>query len=365
MKFISFIKLAAATSCLISMLSLAEINLSGFASINAGKVLSGTGVEHYGVPPTFLADYPIVSAYSEEWDMAPESLFGLQITADLNDGLTAIAQLVGRGVDDYSPKFEWAYLSYDINENWTVQAGRKRLPLFYYSDFYDVGYAYVWMRAPADNYTWQIFNYNGINLMYNTDLGDWSLATNLYAGKEEDKENKLLGDFFFGDTTKEIWKDMMGGVINLSKDWFETRFTYMQYTNERDIGGEQVMWGGKDSRDGKFFGAAFNVDFDNWFILSEINRLDLEFDGNLDTNMITFGYRINNLTPFIVYSSMKQKGDGVIDGENHNTTSVGLRWDFHDAAAFKIQYDDVKDNSHDFAVAGDSKSLSFGVDLVF
>ena len=31
------------------------------------------------------------------------------------------------------------YLSYEVNDNWTIQAGKKRLPLFYYSDFYDVG----------------------------------------------------------------------------------------------------------------------------------------------------------------------------------------------------------------------------------
>ena len=365
MKAISLIKLITATSCLLSMQSHADINFSGFASINAGKVLSGTGVEHYDVPPTFLADYPIVSAYNDEWSIAPESLFGLQVTADLSDGLTAIAQLVGRGAEDYSPEFEWVYLSYEVNENWTVQAGRKRLPLFYYSDFYDVGYAYVWMRAPADNYTWQIFNYDGINVLYNTDIGDWSLAANIYTGKEDDKENKLLGDFFFKEETREIWKDMLGGVVNLSKDWFEARLTYMRYTNERFINNKETLWGGKNSREGQFYGAAFNFDFGDWFILSELNRLDLEFDGNLDTNMLTFGYRIDTLTPFIAYSSMKQKGDGVIDGENHNTTSVGLRWDFHNSAAFKIQYDDVKDNSYDYAVAGDSKALSFGVDLVF
>ncbi len=51
----------------ISASSYAEINISGFASINAGKVLSGTGVPQYGVEPTFLADYPNVSAYTEDY----------------------------------------------------------------------------------------------------------------------------------------------------------------------------------------------------------------------------------------------------------------------------------------------------------
>lgn len=235
MNISKFAKTTAASIALLSASASAEVSLSGFASINAGKVLNGSGVEHFGVEPSFLADYPNVSAYKEEWDLAPESLFGLQISADLSEGLSATAQIVGRGVDDFEPNFEWAYISYEFNDNWTVQAGKKRLPLFYYSDFFDVGYAYVWMRAPADNYTWQIFNYNGVNALYSGDIGDWSIATNIYLGREDDKENTLLGDFFFGETTREIWKDIVGGVVNISKDWLEVRLTHMQYTNERYI----------------------------------------------------------------------------------------------------------------------------------
>lgn len=350
---------------ILSMSASAEINLSGFASINTGKVLDGSGVKQFDLPPTFLADYPIVSAYEEEWNFDPESLFGIQASADVGEGLSAIAQLVVRGADDWDPKFEWAYVSYDINDEWTVQAGKKRLPLFYYSEFYDVGYAYVWMRAPADNYTWQIFNYTGLNAMYSTDIGDWSLATNFYAGKEDDKDNKLLGDFFFSAKTREIWKDIVGGVANISKDWLEIRVTHMQYTNERYIDGEKQTWGGDDQRDGKFYGLALNTDFENFFLLTEFSRLDLEFDGNLDTQMITLGYRISDFTPFVAYSKMEQEGDGVIDGENHSTSSIGLRWDFHSSAAFKVQFDKVEDNSFDYAVAGDSEALTFGIDLVF
>jgi hypothetical protein len=58
--------------------------------VNAGKVLNGTGVEHYGVPVTFLADYPIVSAYEDEWSLDPESLFSLQIMAEMSVDVKAV-----------------------------------------------------------------------------------------------------------------------------------------------------------------------------------------------------------------------------------------------------------------------------------
>jgi len=351
------------TIAVIAALSLplqAEVNISGFASVNGGKVLSGSGVPHYGIEPTFLADYPIVSAYTEDFSMKPESLFGLQFTGDLSEGLSATAQIVARGANDYDAKFEWAYISYELNDSWTIQAGKKRLPLFYYSDFFDVGYAYVWMRAPADNYTWQIFNYNGINALYSGSVGDWSISGNIYGGREDDSNNKLLSEFFFVEPTREIWKDILGGVIQVSNDWLEVRATHMQYTNERFRSGEQVLWDGKSERDGKFYGLAVNADFGNLFILTELNRLDL--GGNLDTAMVTLGYRFDSFTPFISYAEFEEDA---LDGENHNTKSFGIRWDFHSSAAFKLQYDDVEDNAFDLAVAGDSEAITFGIDVVF
>ncbi|WMN62173.1 porin (plasmid) [Pseudoalteromonas xiamenensis] len=346
---------------LTSLSAHADVNISGFASVNAGKVLNGTGVPQYGVEPTFLADYPIVSAYTEDFSFKPESLIGLQVSAELGEGLSVTGQVVARGADDYNAEFEWAYISYELNDSWTVQAGKKRLPLFYYSDFYDVGYAYVWMRPPADNYTWQIFNYEGINFLYNGSIGDWSMTANIYAGKEDDPNNKLLSDFFFQKPTREIWEDIFGGVATFSKDWLEIRVTHMQYTNRRFIDGEPSMWDGKDSRDGKFYGLAANADFGNFFILSEFNRLDL--GGNLDTYMLSAGYRFGNVTPYVMFSDFSQDGDG--DTEKHNTKAVGVRWDFHPSAAFKMQYDKVEDESFDLAVAGDSEAITFGVDVVF
>ncbi|ABE53897.1 hypothetical protein Sden_0607 [Shewanella denitrificans OS217] len=348
-------------SILLSTTAYAEVNVSGFASVVGGQVLDGTGVAEFDLGPTFLADYPLVGKYEEEITFDPDTLFGLQFSADLMDGLRATAQVVSRGANDYSASFEWAYLSYELNDNWTVQAGKKRLPLYYYSDFFDVGYAYVWIRPPADNYTWQIFNYTGVSGLYNYVVGDWTVSGQVYFGSEDSEPNKLLSEFFFLENTREIWKDIKGIVVELNKDWFELRLTHMQYTNERYIGGVQQEWNGSTERTGKFYGLAANVEYDNYLILSEINRLVLD-NTNLDTYLITFGYRIDSVMPYISYSNF----DDGEDGEVHNTTSVGIRWDFHPSAAFKIQYDDVKDKGGPgLKVAGDATAISVGVDVVF
>lgn len=88
----------------------------------------------------------------------------------------------------------------------------------------------------------------------------------------------------------------------------------------------------------------------------------MDLDGNLDTKMLTLGYRFDNITPFVSYADFEGEGD---DAESHETTSFGVRWDFHSSAAFKIQYDEVEDNSVGLAVAGDSKAITIGIDMVF
>lgn len=346
----------------------AEISVTGFASVYGGKVLSGTGVEDFGLGPTFLATYPTVGFYEDAWSFKPDSKYGLQFSSDLGQGLTATAQLVGRGADDYNAELEWAYLSYEVNEHWTIQAGKKRLPLYYYSDFFDVGYAYLWVRPPADNYTWQIFNYNGVNAQFNYQLGDWAVGGNLYTGREDDPNNKLLSEFFGSQPVREIWKDIMGGVLTLNRDWLDLRLTYMQYTNERYRNGVRVKWDGKDTRDGTFKGVAANIDYNNWLLLTEFNKLTLN-SSDFDTYMVSTGYRFDKFTPYISYADFYSNG-----GEKHNTTSLGFRWDFHSSAAFKLQYDKVEDNGYNVLpdntvnnqmVAGDSTAITFGVDLVF
>lgn len=357
---LSYLSVLLATA-LLSGNAGAEINISGFASVVGGKVLSGDGVPEFGLGPTFLANYPIVGVYEEDWTFKPDSKYGLQFSADLSEGLTATAQLVGRGADDYDPAFEWAYLSYELNDHWTIQAGKKRLPLYYYSDFFDVSYAYLWVRPAADNYTWQIFNYTGINALFNYQVGEWAVSGNIYTGREDDGKNKLLSDYFFRSPVREIWENIVGGVVSFNRDWLDLRLTYMTYENRRFIDGEARIWPstGTDTRRGKFMGFSANIDYNNWLLLSELNRLQLDND-NLDTYMVSGGYRIGDWTPFIAYA------DFDATGEVHNTTSVGVRWDFHSSAAFKLQYDSVNDKGYDGGqVAGDSKALTFGVDLVF
>ncbi len=333
---------------------LADISLSGYSSIVAGKVTSGDN-------DRFLADFPKVGIYDSDWSFSPDTSVGVQLNADLDSQLDFVIQVVSNGASEYELELDWLYLSYQINSEFSVQAGRKRLPLYYYSDFFDVGYAYYWIRPPVDNYTWQISNYNGLSFLYQPQLAKWDVLFNLYMGREDSKENDLLSTLISA-SVDETWKNMVGLVVEISRDWIELRATYMQGQLDRTVNGTITEQDVKQ----KFSGISANFYIKNFIVLSEFNQYDRpENNIYVDTHMYSLGYQFNNFTPHITHSAFKQDRNQAGGDENHTTRSIGLRWDFNQTTALKIQYDKVKDKGVNIPVLGDSETISLGVDIIF
>jgi len=336
--------------------SYADISLNGYASIVAGRVTTGT---------EFLADYPKAGVYDNDWSFSPDTTVGVQLIANLNDNLEFVIQGISNGAADYDVDVDWAYINYQVNNEFSAQVGRKRLPLYYYSDFFDVGYAYYWIRPPVDNYTWQISHYNGLSLQYQPYLGEWDILVNLYAGREDSEDNELLG-FLSSASIDETWKNMAGIVTELSKDWFEFRATYMQGQLDRTV---NDIVTDEDVKQ-KFSGISLNFYIDDFLILSEINQyIRSDSDIHVDTHMLSLGYqwKLGNYTytPHITQSSLQQKENLSGGDEEHTTNSIGLRWDYNKSTALKIQYDKTKDRGVTIPVLGDSETLSLGLDIVF
>ena len=330
----------------------AEIKLNGFGSVAIGTVVKGQ---------EFLADYPKTGIYDTDLSTDPDTTLGLQLSAYFTDNFSLITQAAVHGATDYDPEIDWLYLNYYLTPELSVQAGRKRLPLYYYSDYFDVGYAYYWIRPPPDVYTWQITNYNGVSLLYETALGQWDTSLNIYYGSEESEDNDLLS-LLFGASVDETWKNMTGIVGTMSNHWLEVRFTHMQGLIDRKISGVSVI----NDVEQQFLGMSVNLTFNNLLILSEFNNYrqpdnDVEYNAYL----LSLGYQIGELTPHITRSGFKQEINALGNDEQHHTTSVGLRWDVVDNIAVKVQYDNVVDNGVIVPVKGDSKSVSFAVDFVF
>jgi hypothetical protein len=331
---------------------LADESLSGYASIVAGRTTNGN---------EFLADYPKAGIYDDNWSFSPDTSIGVQFNTKVNDKLEFVIQAISNGALDYDVDLDWAYISYQLNSDTSIQVGRKRLPLYFYSDFFDLGHAYYWIRPPADNYTWQISNYNGLSLQYQPYLGGWDALINIYAGREDSKNNDLLS-LLYDAPVDESWKNMVGIIVELSQNWVELRGTFMQGQIDRSV--NHILTDQNVKQD--FSGVSANFYLHHFIILSEFNQYNTPANNiHVGTNMLSLGYQLGDFTPHLTHSTFKQKKNAMGGDEHHETTSIGLRWDYDKKTALKIQYDKVKDYGITIPILGDSESLSLGVDIVF
>ncbi|MFT3859012.1 MAG: hypothetical protein QM742_16430 [Aquabacterium sp.] len=347
---------------------------SGFASFVAGRVIAGDRTEPLNsyTCPCFIADYGHGALYAPHWSVKQESKVGLQGTYTFTPALSGTVQVVGRGVDGVKASLEWAYLSYDLSPSWTIQVGRKRLPIYYYSDFQDVGYAYTWVRPPADIYGWEVTNYNGVNATYRTELAGWAVKSNLFGGGEYVKES-LMQRIYYETPQRLAWRNIVGGDLVFSKDWLTTRATYIQsHVQQWDrTDGSMVTPDPGTHPDvryekQKIYGISANIDIDNWFVRSEYSIFDRSgYSYKSRAYMIGAGARLGKFTPMITHTRYKERNDFFPDEIQHDKGwSATLRYELTDSIALKAQYDLFKDHSG-MDYVKDSKLVSFSLDTVF
>jgi len=348
-------------SCLllssISNIATAEVNLNGFASIVAG-VTTASDEQLYG--------------YDDNIDFKNDSLFALQASSDLENGLGVTAQIISRGNNDWDPKFEWAYVSYDANDNLRFLAGRQRAPFYMYSDFLDVSYAYPWITPPNGVYNLLFDSFDGLGMLYTSTLGEFDATTHVIYGKNN-TEITLLGE-----TIKPDFKDLTGLSISLNRDWLTLRGAYFQadmtmpfeflqplkdgwaQAGFADISNDVVAEGDKAT----FVELGLQIDYNNYLLNAEYTKLKLDHTafGDQKSYYVMLGKRINEFLVHITYGKdddsksdftqsvpfgvapsldfLKATTQQIIASQKADEKYIiaGVRWDFHDSAALKFEY---------------------------
>lgn len=367
-----------------------DYKLSGFAQVVAGRVLSGKPTagqtadnpysysakpgENYRCP-CFVANYERPTVYEfHETSAAPETLAGVQADISFTPSFGATVQTVARAGDG-TLEFDWAYASLKLAPNLTLQAGRKRLPLYYYSDYMYVGYAYPWIRPNQDLYAWQIYSYDGANLLYNTSLGHWDLNANVWIGSRHTKDNDMLGKLYYTTQIDEKWKSMVGGYVELSDDIFNLRGVYMNTKVDRYAvaadGTRSPAMSGEGGRPENsvgqaFYGLSLNADYHNWIVRTEMNYVNRpSVKNNYLAQSYSGGYQFGNHLVMLSWGKFRERAAYWPDGvEIHTTRSISYRWDFSKSQAFKLQLDSIKDETK-FLFTGDARLLSAAWNIVF
>jgi hypothetical protein len=321
-----------------------EFNGSGFLTMAAGKVFSTELSDGF-----LVTDYGQAGIYDDrKWDAGPDSKLGVQGVFTFNPQWSVTGQAVIRGARNGKGNLEWLYASYQPSDNVTLQFGRKRLPLFYYSESQDVGLSMPWVRLPAQAYGWDVVNFTGANAIFRSSLGEWTSAAEVYLGNENRKNNPYQQIYTGrGIRTDEKWTNIVGGDWTLTRDWLELRFsamrsnweTYDPATDTRTDNGRQT-----------FLSAAAMIDYGDWVIRSEVSKIDRP-TYNLSPEhdwaaLLGVGYRIGKWLPMVTYAQFHGNyTDPTVPDERTVGVSLSLRYDLTSSSALKVQYDNFRDNS--------------------
>lgn len=374
----------------------ADVKVGGFASFVAGRAFNSQDRpaegDVFGGNGRILTDIynsfrdgptgPILNRdarYFEEWSYLPDTNYGVQFRADLGQGLTATALFSSKGASGFDTTLDWGYVRYEMTDNLTIQAGRQLAPLYYYSDFTDVGYAYHWIRVPTNIYRLGFQAYEGASITYTESVQDWDFDFKLYGGTSNN-ETSVLGDFTF--------ENLVGVELKAHYDWLETRLSLVQ--------GDASAAGGATDRDNPakatFGSFSAHMNFDPMFVLFEANHTAVQDGGFLDiaygafqishvnAAMISAGFEYGDFTPHITYSLSElnfaddpaRPETALLDGlvSSTQTLTLGARWDFHPAAALKMEYEINTDESDQAIIdqignQNEIDLLSIGLDIIF
>ena len=380
-----------------------EANFSGFATVAYGKTLTD-------------ASEGDVENINSEGSYNDFNKFGVRFDAEVTENLRITTQVVANGVDEYQPKVDWFFATYNIIPNLDFSAGRMRVPLFMFSDFLDVGYAYQWISPPDSVYGIPNFrSFDGIKLAWNADLGgDWNSEVLVWGGNVDEYEEALNSNI-------EI-KDSVGIAWTIDRDWLMLRSVYYEGTSSADIvplltdmyaGLDMIeaatgvsMDGVKkdmafDEESGPFLGLGVFMDFEHTFYAAEATLVDIDKTvavGEFNSFYIMGGVRLpSDWSLSLTYSSNDDQAnpdvykqlldltapfagtaieaavDGIVEGiedfsyEQSHVYALGSRWDFHPSAALKMEYLHREIDEQYSGVIGtkNPKAYRIAVDFIF
>ena len=283
-----------------------------------------------------------------------DSRLGLQVSAKVNQDISVTGQLLAKANKDNSNVVaDWAFASYRVNEPITIRAGKIKFPTFLISDYYEVGYAYPWIRPPQEVYSSNpITTLNGVDVLAKFRFGDFTLLFQPYYGVSRGAtalvpQESVQAPTAFGGlglpagtvVYTDFTADALHGFnLSLGSDVFTVRYGTLQTkVNASAFGVFQDT--------AKFSSAGVTMDWHNVVLYSEYFKR--EIDGlanaafpNQKGSYATVGYRFGKWLP--LYTTAR-----IADNDNPKTLfgtplkqtskTLGLRYEIGSAAALKFE----------------------------
>lgn len=187
------------------------IEFNGFLNV-VGGILQHDPVKDF----SDAKQYPGYQGYTSDMSFDPQTSAGIQAQKKLDDKLSVSMQLYAEGdIDQYQARLKWLYLTYTPNYHSTFRVGRIGAPVYYYSDFLNVGYSYHWVLPPEPAYPFDT-TITGIDYVYQNVWNDIEWSTELVGGASDEYLQPI--------ETRVITHNALGTVFTASTgDWLTFR----------------------------------------------------------------------------------------------------------------------------------------------
>lgn len=308
-----------------------DVNFSGFGTIGYSQTDSNT----------------VVNRTDEKGSWGHNTRIGIQADTKISDKLSATAQirLAEDAINDENMQMtlQTALLSYQASDKAQVRFGRLRAPFYLDSEFLDVGAVTTTDDNPFAIYGQVPFsNYNGVDMIYTTDVGDYELQVQPYIGFEQleyklpDGSGKKFDVNYVAGVNASMyagdWQVRAGYTVGEMDD---PSYTENPMTDKYNVNNDQ----------GTF--ATIGVKYDNGKLLAKAEYAKRNVDGaisipDLTGYYATLGYAFGNVMPYVSYQSLDSAS------KNHDPmlmnmaffdmdgTTAGVRYT-HDDLVFKAQ----------------------------
>lgn len=315
-----------------------------------------------------------------------DSVLGVQVNGVLDSRWSVMAQAVTRQDVDrkWTPQLTWAFVKYAPNDWSELRFGRMAVDIYLDGDSRHVGYAYTTVRPYADVYGRLTFDtFDGVDAALQHSLGSGLLRFKLFGGRTR-------GDIYLNDTVYALERgrtfgatlDWVGEALSLKLSW-GSMLTSRGYGHEELRKGLMTAgallpapWDAKAAARAAEIADSNRISYLGFGIGWERGPYSLQLVGT-DMSMsvypgfegwglgATAAYRIGNWKPFVTWSrsiidpverqlvlpagvhpavdALRAGWDTVNSYIRHEqrTAGIGVRYDFADNAALKLQADRI------------------------
>ena len=382
-------KFSTLSAAMLTSLSAHAIQFDGFFTVGASIHDDDTNKDN----PMAVGENIYIGSLgdrgiTEDLTFETDTRFGLQISSDVSENMSVVAQLLGRGTNsNFDAIIEWAYVDYEFTDWLSLRAGKIKQPIYMVNDYVEVGYAYPWIRPPVEVYYLNnpLNTVNGAELLIAFPVGPGTLSFQPYIGSNRDDIPNTGGAAYFeaeniyGIDVKYAGRGYAVHAANFTCD--VKTFGNFQ-VNGGMFGTLDVDLNGEGKCDVTSVGA--NLDIANVVVYAEwqerttTETLSRPF-GDQDAWYATLVYRIGKWLRHLTYATIDGTAStvtpGAVSGGSLPVPSVnfpiavqssitaGLRYEVNDSAALKFEYAvvDVEDDPNELASTNNPFGINYGL----